>query len=164
MDMEKDAFDRLLGAFERYYNVKKNDVESPFCAEAEFHSHTEQYFLVKDAKLSESDSNEFVFFCNTTELNDNNLVELCQTAWSRALDRVVPGWGHRNSDVSVIILSEKIDQNTLKLAKKINFYKSYKFGFWGFSRLKLIAAELSTGRLCYNRFGADYKKTLNNIL
>lgn len=162
--MDEGVIDKLLLSFERYYNVKKDSVETPFFAEAEFNSHSEQYFLVKQAKLAEADSFEYVYFCKTDELGCMLLRQLCQTAWDKGLAKVVPQSGHRNSDVSIIILSEKIQDDAFKLAKKINFYKSYKFGFWGFSRFKLIAAELSTGALAYNRFGSDYKKILNNIL
>ena len=38
---------KLLPAFQQYYTIKENDVTPPFCAEAEFRSHNEQYFLVR---------------------------------------------------------------------------------------------------------------------
>lgn len=162
--MKDGVVDKLLLSFERFYDVRKDCIEAPFCAEAEFHSHSEQYFLVKEAKLAEADSNEFVFFCNFTELGVELLKETALKAWETGLSRVVVGSGHRNSDISLIILSEKIEENAFKQAKKIKFYKSYKFGFWGYSHFKLIAAEISSGRLAFNRFGSDYKKILNNIL
>lgn len=162
--MENGCIDRVLKAFERYYDVKKDDIEPPFCAEAVFNSHTEQYFLVKEAKLSEADSNEYVFFGKTQELGKMLLEDLCLTAWKRGLVKAVPRYGHRNSDVSLIILSEKIDQDAIKLAKKINFFKSYKFGLWGFSRFKLIIKELPSGIIAYNRFGSEYRKILKSIV
>lgn len=162
--MNEESLNKLLQSFEHYYDVKRTGVEDPFCAEAVFHAHSEQYFLVKDARLGEVDSNEYVFFCNAPELNLEFLAELSLKAWEAGLSRVSVGSGHRNSDISLIILSDKIEETIYKSIKKIKYYKSYKMGFLGYSHFKLIAAELSTGRLCYNRFGADYKKTLNNIL
>ena len=53
---------KLLHSFERYYNVREECVVAPFSAEAEFHSHSEQYFLVKSAHVADIDSNEYVFF------------------------------------------------------------------------------------------------------
>lgn len=55
------AIEKILPAFERYYTIKKDEVTQPFCAEAEFRSHNEQYFLVRSAHIADLDSNEFVF-------------------------------------------------------------------------------------------------------
>ena len=57
-----EALEVLLKSYKRYYNVKTEEVVSPFSAEAAFHSHGEQYFLVKSARLSEADAHEYVFF------------------------------------------------------------------------------------------------------
>ena len=55
------AIKKLLPAFEQYYTVNKES-EPPFCAQAEFRSHNEQYFLVRSAHIADIDSNEFVYF------------------------------------------------------------------------------------------------------
>ena len=54
-----DAIKQILPAFEQYYTVKKEDITPPFCSEAEFRSHNEQYFLVRSAHIADIDSNEF---------------------------------------------------------------------------------------------------------
>ena len=58
----QEALDKLLPSFRRYYNVKTEDVAAPFVAEAVFQSHNEQYFLIKSARISEANSNEFAYF------------------------------------------------------------------------------------------------------
>ena len=47
------ALDQILPAFQQYYTIKKEDVTPPFCAEAEFRSHNEQYFLVRSAHIAD---------------------------------------------------------------------------------------------------------------
>lgn len=162
IDSESEL-EKLLHSFERYYDVKTEGVADPFCAEAEFHSHTEQYFLVKAAHLSDIDSNDYVFFAQTGLLNPNYFTELVSQAWQTGLSKITPYSGHRNSDVTLIILSEKIEDNTIKQIKKAKHYKSYKFGFYGWSSLRILAYEISTGRAFANRRGCELRKLVSSL-
>ena len=165
------ALERILKSFERYYDIKTEDVESPFAAEAVFKSHNEQYFLVKAAKLADIDSNEFVFFysphnseADDSELSSGQASELAKMAWERGLSRVTPYFGHRNSDVTLIYLSEKIPDESFKTIKKLNFYKSYKFSLYGWCSFRALAYETSTGRFATNRRGSDLKKIVSSLI
>ena len=164
------ALEKLLKSFESYYNISTSDIEAPFSAEATFKSHGEQYFLVKAAKLSDLDSNEFVFFYSphstasgTIPLSAEEVSELAQIAWERGLSRIKPYYGHRNSDVTLIFLSEKISDESFKKIKKLNLYKSYKFGLYGWSSFRALAYETSTGRFATNRRGSDLKKIVGSL-
>lgn len=156
------AFEKILHSFEQYYDISK-DVDAPFVAEAIFKSHNEQYFLVKAAKTADIDSNEFVFFYINNEINAEKLSELSNLAWERGLSRVSPYYGHRNSDVTLIILSDKIEEESFKKIKKLNLYKSYKFGLYGWSSFRALAYETSTGRAATNRRGSDLKKLVASL-
>ena len=156
------AFEKILHSFEQYYDISK-DVDAPFVAEAIFKSHNEQYFLVKAAKTADIDSNEFVFFYINNEIHAEELAELSNLAWERGLSRVSPYYGHRNSDVTLIILSDKIEEETFKKIKKLNLYKSYKFGLYGWSSFRALAYETSTGRAATNRRGSDLKKLVASL-
>lgn len=153
------AIEKLLPSFEQYYTVKK-DTDPLFCAEAEFRSHNEQYFLIRSARIADIDSNEFVFFAQLPSLNDENLKQLVSKSWEIGLERVKPHQGHKNSDITLIIVTEKIEENTKTVVKKTKLYKSYKFSFWGWSNFKLIVTELQNQGIYYNRFGKDYRKLL----
>lgn len=156
------AFEKILHSFEQYYDISK-DVDAPFVAEAIFKSHNEQYFLVKAAKTADIDSNEFVFFYINNEIHAEELAELSNLAWERGLSRVSPYYGHRNSDVTLIILSDKIEEESFKKIKKLNLYKSYKFGLYGWSSFRALAYETSTGRAATNRRGSDLKKLVASL-
>ena len=127
--------------------------------------------LVKAAKIADIDSNEFVFFyiigndpaSEGKTLSPEQITELSQTAWERGLSRITPYYGHRNSDVTLIILAEKISDESFKKIKKINHYKSYKFGLYGWSAFRALAYETSTGRVATNRRGSDLKKLVSNL-
>lgn len=159
---KEEKLESVLKSYTRFYNIKRDDVEPPFDAEAEFISHNEQYILVKAAKIAEIDSNEFVYFKSVDRLTEETLTELDKTAWERGLSKVNPGPGHRNSDVSLIIIADKIDEDAFKLARKLKHSKSYLFTFHGWSNYKLIAIDLSDNRTTFNRQGRTLKKIINN--
>ena len=164
------AIKKLLPAFEQYYTIKNEDVTPPFCAEAEFRSHNEQYFLVRSAHIADIDSNEFVYFSTLSELDNSKLEELVNAAWQAGLAKVHPHEGHRNSDVSLIILADKIsDESKIKI-KKTKLYKSYKFSLHGWSHFKLAVCDLgTTGKdgapeVFSNRQGKDFAKLIKKNL
>lgn len=160
-----EALDKILCSFKKYYNIKTGDqAEAPFAAEAEFISHNEQYFLIKRAKVADIDSNEYVYFYAADEVNHDTLQELDETAWNRGMARVTPGYSHRNSDVTLIIIADRLSPEVKAAVPQLKHYKSYMFMLHGWSHYRLIALELSTGDLVYNRQGQSLKKLVSNIL
>ena len=160
-----EALDKILCSFTRYYNIKRGEtVEPPFTAEAEFISHNEQYFLIKRAKVADIDSNEYVYFYGADEVDYETLQKLDEAAWSRGMAKVVPSSAHRNSDVTLVIVADKLSSDAKAAIPKMKHYKSYMFTLHGWSYYRLIALELSTGNLVYHRQGQNLKKLVSNIL
>ena len=155
-----DAIKQILPAFEQYYTVKKEDITPPFCEEAEFRSHNEQYFLVRSAHIADIDSNEFVYFADPDELTETKLEELVNTAWNTGLAKVRPYNGHRNSDVSLLIFTKSISSETIQKIKKTKLYKSYKFSFHGWSHFKLAVCDTRDLTIYTNRQGRDFIKLI----
>lgn len=158
------AIDTILPSFEQYYTVKK-EIEAPFCAYAEFRSHNEQYFLVRSAHIADIDSNEFVYFAKSPCLSKEELESLSTLAWQKGLQEVKPYNGHKNSDITLIIIADKCDPASFegspqKIVKKIKHYKSYNFSLHGWSNFKLALVELENQNIYFNRFGKDYRKLL----
>ncbi|MCD7955790.1 MAG: hypothetical protein LUG93_08585 [Lachnospiraceae bacterium] len=158
-----EPFERLVGRFDTYYDVHRENVTPPFDAEAEFHSHDEQFFLVRTATISEAESHEYVYFAKREMLDVNTLRLLDEKAWETGTARVKPHKDHRNSDVTLIILSENISDEAAALIPKLRHYKSYRFTLQGWSNYRLIAVEHSSGQIVCNRQGADLKKLVRNI-
>ena len=154
-----DAIKQILPAFKQYYTIK-TDPPAPFCAEAEFRSHNEQYFLVRSAHIADIDSNEFVYFAECNELTPEGLKKLVAAAWNEGLAKVHPHEGHRNSDVSLLVFATSFTSETEKIIKKTKLYKSYKFSFHGWSNFKLAVYRLSDMAVFSNRLGKDYKKLI----
>lgn len=159
-----EIIDKLLRSFQVYYNVKKEDVEPPFVAEAEFHTHDEQFFLVKSAVLAEAESREYIYFAAEKFLDETLLLRLDKAAWESGMKRVKPHKDHRNTDVSLFIVAEKISEEAFVKIPKLRHYQSYHLGLQGWSHYRLVAIEQSSGRVVYNRFGRSYKKLIRNII
>ena len=159
----REALPALLKSFIRYYDIKEECVQPPFAAEAEFHSHEEQFFLVKQAKLSEAESKEFVFFAVSEHLTLDELKMQDEAAWQTGMSRVFPHDGHRNSDVVLIILADKVDADAAALIKKLKRYESYKRTLHGWSHYRVIVRDMSTGKVTFNRMGRTLKNVLSKI-
>ena len=103
----QEALERLLRSYTRYYDLIE-DPPAPFQAAAEFHSHGESYLLIKSAKLWEMDSNEFVYFAAEDALTAETVSHRIATAWNLAMPQIHPGENHRNSDVTVVFLTNSL--------------------------------------------------------
>ncbi len=154
----REITERLLGQYERYYTINRENPVPPFAAEAEFSVHGEQYFLIKAAKWAEMDAKEFIFFAEVDTLTDEVLTGLDEKAWNTGLSRVQAKENHRNTDISLIIVAETIDDAVKKRIKKLRHYRSYRFGLWGWSGYKLVAYEQSGGNVVSNTLGRPLEK------
>ena len=159
----QEALERLLRSYTMYYDLIEVP-PAPFQAAAEFHSHGESYLLIKSAKLWEMDSNEFVYFSAEDAMTADSVSQRIETAWNLAMPQIQPSENHRNSDVTVIFLTDLLPEDARKLVRHTNRSKGYKHGMQGWSNLRLGAIELPTGRIVCNRHGRDLKKLLSNIM
>lgn len=157
-----EALEKLLPAYMRYYDVVR-DAVSPFAATAEFHSHGEKYILIRQAKLWDMDSHEYVYFATEDTLDETRLQTLIEAAWGDAMPRVEPSSIHRNSDVTLVLITPKLDDTVRKAIRRANRSVSYRHGFQGWSNLRIGAIELLDGRITCNRHGDDLKKLFGNI-
>ena len=160
----RDMFGKLLKAYRVYYDVTEERAAPPFAAEAVFRSHEEQYFLIRSARLSESESNETVFFALEGTLTAQRLRELSDAAWETGTARVTPHKDHRNTDITLLILCERADPAALALVPRLKHYKSYRFGFQGWSHYRLAVVEADSAKLACNHQGRTLRKFLRRNL
>ena len=158
-----EAYERVMAAYSAYYDLNREDPLEPFDAEAVFRIHDEQYILIKKAKVSEVDSNEFVYFAKVGELTEEQFRNYEETAWEDGLSRTRPKENHRNSDVTVVITAESISPEAEKAIKRSKKYKSYKWGIHGWSAHRVVAYDFSKHKLLYNHRGEELKEIFSNI-
>lgn len=158
----QEALEQLLPSYERYYDVTR-ERRGSFAATARFYTRGEQYFLIKSAKMWELESNEFVYFLPTDHLTEDQLAERIEEAWNDAMPQVHPSESHRNSDVTLVVLTPELGKNVRKALRRFHRSVGYRHGMHGWSNFRLGAIELSDGKISTNRHGADLKKLLRNI-
>ena len=88
---------------------------------------------------------------------------MAEAAWTEGLSRVRPGPNHRNTDVILVVLADRIDPEAAALLKKTRQSKNYMLTFHGWSVLRLIAIETPSRNMVCNRMGHDLKKLFSNI-
>ena len=156
--------EKLLRAFEKYYDINRDHPAPPFCAEADFRLHDEQYFLIRSAKLAERDTREILFFAVSDTLTPEIFQSLDQAAWETGLARAQVRANHQFTDIGLVILAGSVSGETQKLIRKTNRTKSYLFGMRGYSRYRLIAYDCSQGSVVRNRMGDTLEQVIRNTL
>ena len=153
-----EVLEKVIGSYEQYYDINRDTPTEPFVAEAVFKSHGEEYFLIRAAKITEMDSSETAFFADVEELDEEGYVDMLDKVWDETLSRAEVKPNHRNSDGILIITADRIDDAAKKRIKKTRRYKSYRFSFWGWSEVRVIAYEHDSGKVICNRQGDMLKK------
>lgn len=159
---QAQCLERLLPLFARYYDICR-DTAAPFCAQATFHSREEHYFLSKSAKLASYASSERVYFATESSLSAQRLGELAACAWDRGLEGVAPFWGHKSSDVCLIVICCNATGDVFRAAKRLDYYKSYKLSLYGWSAFSLAVFDVATLRCVCNRRGKRLSRLFSSL-
>ena len=115
----KEALDKFLESYKAYYNVETENCLEPFNATATFSIHNEQYMLVKVAKYADINSFEYVYFYTAETIGSEEVKDLSDKAWDDGIGKVSPDTTHRNSDITLILICDRIDDDTAKTIKSI---------------------------------------------
>ena len=157
------SLDAILPLFSHYYDVV-TPVASPFDARADFKSHNEQYVLVKAAHIADIDSNEHIFFKQCGELTENELLRYHETAWEQGQSMITPYYGHKNTDISLMILAEGISDEASGRVPRLRHSAVYKLGLYGYSNYRLVVVDTKSGHIYCNRNGRTLKSVVKNIV
>ncbi len=160
----EEILNKIIKSYQAYYDLNLVTPEAPFVAEASFHSHDDAFFLVHSAVIGESESNEYVFFASEETLDLNKLAKLDTIAWGKGTSRVKPHEHHRNTDVTMIIVADRVLGDAQKKIKSLKHYKSYRFYLQGFSHYRLLVVDISKSAVITNRMGKKVSKNIQKIV
>lgn len=154
--------ERLLHAHEAWYDVER---DHEFCGRtflgyAEFHTHGEQYVLVKRAKLWEVDSHDYLFFDLEDRLTLPVLQELIEFMEQRGVEKVDAQPNHMQSLLSLVVIADEVDDDAARLVRKTRFRKNFKLGIRGWADLRLAALDLSAQAVFTNGAGKEMREAL----
>ena len=154
-DMRTDLLERVLAAHKSFYDIRRDYLFEgrTFPAFAEYHTYGEKYVLVKRAKLWEVNTHDFMFFECVDELDEAQLAEEISFMQEKAL--------------SLVIIANRTTEAARKLAKRTRFHKEYRFGFRGWTDLRLAVVDLSLPTdksVVVNNAGKQLKEVLSSNL
>ena len=170
------VFDNFIASYSVYYDVAckdrdngsdkpaKFEVADGFDAEARFDSKSEQYFLIKAAKVADIHSAEYVYFVLRDELTLDDYKKLDDLSWNTGISHATPGPDHKNTDAVLIVIADRIDEDAIEYIKKTKHSKNYRMALHGFSNFRSVAVELGTGTAYFNRQARILTKLVGNIL
>jgi hypothetical protein len=156
--------EKVLKLYQGYYDINVEHPTAPFAAEATFHIDGANYFLMKTAVIARQESYEYVFIAEEENLTEDRLKELDEIAWKEGVSRIHPHSEHRNSDVTLVIISDHVDNAVQNCVKKLRHYKSYKLGLWGWTNYRVIMLDEAERQLTYNRQGESLKTLFQQII
>ena len=159
-----EIFANLLKAYERYYNIVRDGCISGFDATGFLSNEAEQYFLVRSARTAFIRSYEYVYFKKCESLGTDELKNLDRMAWEDGMAHVRPSAEHKNTDVALIIVADRVSQDVKDSIVSYKHSRNYKLGFFGFSNYRLVVMESLTGTLLTNRRGRDHKDFYAQII
>ena len=154
--------EKLLLAHETWFDVyRDHEFEGrTFPGYAEFHTHGEQYVLVKRAKLWEVDSHEYLFFQTADSLDADDIQEWVDYMRESGIKQAKPQPNHMSSNITLVLIADSTSDDAAKAVRKARFRKNFKFGLEGWADLRLAAIDLAGQRVVTNGAGKDLTPTL----
>lgn len=162
LDAKQLLLERLLAAHEAWFDVSRDYgfAGRTFAGYAEFHSHGEQYVLVKRAKLWEVDTHEYLFLQTEEHLDTGTLTQLVSFMKEEALSKVQPRPNHMSSYLSLVVIADAVDDDVKRIARTTRFRKNFRLGLQGWADLRLAVVDLSHSDVVTNAAGKDLVRTL----
>lgn len=156
----------LLRAHEAYFDVTDGYSFGgrDFAGYAEFRSHSEQFVLVKRAKLWEADAYEYIFFDTVEHVDSGWVDEAFRFMTNEAIAKVEPDENHMMSFVSLVAIADTVADEAKAKIRKTRFRKSFKFGFRGWADLRMAVIDLASMDVVTNGMGKEMKPTLLSCL
>ena len=162
---KEEAINKIERVYSGSYNILKHEEnEAGLIMEADFHVHTENYFLSKRATLYKMDSNEYVYIFYYPNLSldlFNNAVDM---AYELGFEKIIPGPDHRSSYIVAEFLCDTYDNDALSALKKYRRRKSFQFSLHGWMETHTVLIDLGTESVITNGDGRLSGKFLKNVL
>lgn len=167
LDREK-LLDRLLEGYQAYFDIERYEEERedgiPLRAHCRFYVHSVKYVLVKEAKLWDADSNEYVYVFSVPELT-REIFEKCRDyAYEEGMKLIKPKPGHMYSYITAVFLCDTCTKEAEKALRRCRIYKSFHFSWYGWMDFHTAAVVLKESRAFTNRSGRANTKFMKNIL
>lgn len=140
------------------------DVEIPgkedgkeFLMIARYHGISGRIFLMPEDII---DKYEIFEICYMAALDQPSLkdIEAYFYLMAEKASSLCPEKDHFCTDITGILISESMPEETERLAKKLKFEKTFRLSWRGFSKVRLICVDLTKNKVYTNKAGKEIKK------
>lgn len=158
--MDRQLFLEVVkDSYSAYYSIVPEEETGhpglPLAFRADYHSRDEQYFFVKSANIWGNEKNEFAYVFSAPTF-DPELADRCLTwALEDMLPRVKPHKEHQNTNCKVVLIADRLPEETVEVVRKRKFSKNYgTLGIQGYTELLTAAVDLNREKTYTNRMGS----------
>ncbi len=131
----------------------------------EFILNNNQYFLTKDKVVWGYENREYVFVKSLDEISNDYINENIIPFSNKAIDFIVsPNERHMSTHITMLLIANEIDFDLRKKVKHLKNKKSFKFGFNGWTALRVILFNPCTKEFIYNKEAKDVIKFYKGVL
>ena len=107
---KETLLESLSNAYQSYFNLTRDMTLDglPVAVGAEYHARDERYVLTREVQLWAAESNEYAYFVLLEELNQETLKAYFDAVVKHALERIDPTTEHMKSDITLVLLTDRI--------------------------------------------------------
>lgn len=159
------VIDFLSKYFKNYYDVTEYEISAEVSPvmRCDLHVANQKYFMFKSAVIWTANCHEYLYVFKVNHLTSDLYRKLEEYVYNNGIELVNPGKEHMYTYLSLFVVSDTADYEALKLLKKSNRRKDFKFSFHGWMELHTASYVCESEELNTNRTGREYKKLLRDI-
>lgn len=187
-DENKNAVNRLIKSYQRFYNITRFDggvsppveegrdlreaqkfkpfrldEEQGLAAVCEYYEKTGQHLFLKTNEIWSANQEEFIFLFSVRHLT-LELFQRCRDyAKETGLAMAHIGSGHMYTYISPVFICGNVDDEARKALESCHIYKTFRFSFHGWMEFHIGCLDRKKKSLYFNKSGRCMEKNLRNI-
>lgn len=166
--MEREKYLQLIEErLQHYFDMERNHEyqQMNFDLYAKSKIRSERYFASKKLKIYAMENHEHVFVKKIDVLTGLELNDYWNILLKAAEEKVNPHDEHMSTIITGTIVTE-IDpkENVIQQLEKKKYNKSFAFGLKGWVYIRLVAVNIATGSVYYNKRGKEVQEVYSPVL
>lgn len=151
MEIEK----RLKDAFQLDYNITENDTR--YDLKASYREVCGRIFITPQDIIDRMEFYETIYIRTLRQPGKKDIEAFFQSL-CRIGNDLVPGKDHFQTDLTGILIADRLPAGISAALKKMRYQRTYRFYFRGWCQVKFLLVELSTDKIFCNPAAKGLKK------
>ena len=157
MAITRDVFMEILkDSYSAYYTIEDLSHESlPLVFRADYKASDEHFWFTKTARVWVNEKNEYCYVFSAESFSPEEAEACMNWAWDDGMPRVQPHKNHQCTNVKLVFVADRVEEDTARAVRKMSRTKNYHHGLYGYSNLLTGLVDLSTEKTVTNREGHE---------